>query len=697
MRNILSLSASLIAISSLNGQAFAQADDGDDRIIVTASPLGRTVEETIGGTSVVSKEELRQRLENTIGETLRREPGVSSTFFGQGASRPVIRGLAGPRIRVLDNGIGAIDASVTSPDHAVAIDPATAEQVEIVRGTAMLLYGSSAAGGVVNIVNNRIPQRLPEDGIDGYASIGASTADDGARFNGSFDASVGKLGNGTLVLHGDGFYREGQDYEIPGFAESQALRDAEEAEAAEVGGDFEEEDEAFGILPNSGFETRGASGGLSWVFDDGFFGVSGTVIDSLYGVPGGKEEEEGEEAEGAEEEGGVLIDLRQRRIDMAGEINRDFAIFRQAKVRLGYADYEHIEFEPSGEEGTVFANEGWEGRIDLVTQTTTIAGWETTGAVGGQFQLRDFSAIGEEAFVPPTDTTQYGFFALQEATRGKWRLELGARYESTNQEVVETGVERDFDGFSVSGGVAYEPTDEIFLGVTGFRTERAPATEELFSNGPHLATRAFEIGDPTLDEEIARGVEATARYQTERFMVGVNGFYTNYRDFIYEDLTGEEEDDLPVFQFFAADAEFVGFEVESNAKLYEWSGIDFSLDGQVSYVRATVDTVDGDVPRIPPLQGLIGLSANSEYTDFRAEVELVDDQDDVSAFELPTDGFAFFNVYTSYRPWGSDSPVSLNIAATNLTNDEGRVHASFLKDRAPLLGRNVVFSISGQF
>ncbi|MEO0399387.1 MAG: TonB-dependent receptor [Pseudomonadota bacterium] len=692
-----------IALYSAAAQAGSGAANIGDEIIVSASPIARPVDQTIGGASVVSSDELRRRLENSIAETIRREPGVSSTFFGPSASRPIIRGLSGDRVRVLDNGIGSIDASVTSQDHAVTIDPAAAEQVDIVRGTAMLRYGSSAAGGVVNVISNKIPTRVPEGDIDVFANVGNSTNDDGFRFGGSVDAALGEVGNGTIVLHGDGFYRDGDDYLIPGFAESAALRAAEEAEGPEE----DEEEEVFGEVENTFYETRGATGGLSWVFEDGFIGISGTAIDSLYGVPGAHEHEEGEEEEEeeeeGEEEGGVTLDVRQRRIDLAGEINRDFGPFNKASLRIGFADYEHIEFEPNGEAGTVFSNEGLEGRLELLTRPKDYAGWEANGAVGLQFRQREFSAIGEEAFVPLTDSSQFGVFGVKEATKGNWRLEIGGRYEHTSHdgqatgEILDIDVDRTFNSFSVSGGVAYTPTEEIFLGVTGSRTERAPSIEELFSNGPHLATNAFEIGDITLDEEVARGVEATARYTSGGFAIGVNGFYTSYKDFIYETATGEEEDGLPVFQFFANDAEFIGFEVETGAELFNWAGLDFSADASASYVRATVDAADEDLPRIPPLRGLIGIEANSEFLDVRGEVELVDEQNDVAAFELPTEGFTLFNLYASYRPTGTDSIISLNVAATNLFDEEARQHASFVKDLAPLLGRNITFSVSANF
>lgn len=682
-----------------------------DEIVVTASPIERTVGETILNASVIDGEELQRRLENTIGETLRREPGVSSTFFGPGAGRPIIRGLGGDRVRVLDNGIGSIDASSNSPDHAVAVEPVTAERIEIVRGSGMLLYGSSAAGGVVNVLSGRIPSAVPEGGIDGGLRLSGSTVDDGAEAAGGFDLSLGKFGGGTLVFHGDGFYREAEDYDIPGFAESAQLRALEEAEHEEEEEHHDEEEEheeeeAFGVAENSAFETKGGSAGLSWVFDNGFIGFSGTAIDSFYGVPGGHghEEEEGhdhedEHEEGEEEEeGGVSIDLRQRRLDFNGEIEGDFGFFSKAKFRLGYADYEHAEVEPNGEVGTLFSNEGWEGRLELVDKPRSFLGGQLTGALGGQFRLRDFSAIGEEAFVPPTETEQYGVFVLQELALGKWRFDLGGRYENTSHEVQETGFTRDFDGFSVSGGVGYQPVDELFFGVTAYRTERAPSTEELFSNGPHLATDAFEIGDPTLDEEVAIGVEATARIITEHFRASVNGFYTSYDDFIFETPNGEEEDGLPVFLFVAEDATFTGFEASVDGELARLGNFDIHGDASVDYVRATTDASEGsNLPRIPPLSGLVGVEARSTYVDARAEFEYAIAQDDTALFELPTDGYQVFNAFLTVRPLPEATGLSLRLSGTNLTDEEVRLHTSFLKDLVPLQGRNFKVSLQGTF
>lgn len=692
-RNRLLQCAACAALSGFAPCAFAAGPVHVDEIVVTASPIGRTADETIAGTSVLSGEDLEDRLAGSLGETLRREPGISSTFFGPAASRPVIRGLGGDRISILDSGIGSIDASAASPDHAVAIEPATAERIEIVRGASSLLYGSTAAGGVINVISGRIPREIPENGVSGALRVGGTTVDGGVETAGGFDVKLFDLGSGAIVFHGEGGYRDADDYKIPGFSHSERLR---VIEALDPDGPDETRDKEL----NSSLTSKTGTAGASYVFDDGFIGVSGTLLNSFYGVPGSDE---------ALPDGtGPHIDLRQRRIDFNSELNRDFLLFKTARLRFGYADYTHTEIEPSGEEGTNFANEGYEGRLELVDKPVSLGAGELNGAVGFQFRSRDFAAIGEESFVPETKTREYGLFALKEYSQGPWRLEASGRYERTNHTVLDTGEELGFDAYSVSAGVGVSPADGVFFGVTGLRTERAPQSEELFANGPHLATGIYELGDPTLDKEIARGVEATMRLGGDKIELTVNGFYTSYKGFIFENNTGdfaeiEDEDtgdieEIPIYQFQASDATFKGFESALKAELFEYGGFDIHGDAAVDYVRATAEgSPTGDLPRIPPLSGLFGLEAKSDLVDLRGEIEYAAKQDRLGAEELPTDSYTQYNFFVTLRPFRESKNISLRLAALNVTNEEARLHTSFLKDVAPLPGRNFRASVTASF
>ncbi len=713
------LTTTAIALAGVCSNAALAAapplDEQLEEIVVSGAFEGRKLGETILGATVMRKEEILRQLDGSIGETLRRQPGMSSTFFGPGASRPIIRGLGGDRIRVLDAGIGSIDASSTSPDHAVAVEPALAERIEILRGTAMLMYGSSAAGGVVNVFDGRIPSTLPEGDVDGGVRYGHSTVDDGDELTGAITANVGTIGGASVVLHGDAMYRKTDDYKIPGFAESETLRAMEEAENdhddhEEEDHDHEEHEEAFGVAENSATKSTGGSTGLSFVFDNGFFGFNVRKSDSQYGVPGGhehhhdEEEGEGEEDHDDHDEHGeeaVTIDLDQIRYDLHGEVSGDFGWFKKAKIRFGYADYEHTELE-GDEIGTVFSNEGWEGRLDMIEK----GGESWNGASGIQIKHRDFSAVGDEAFVPGTMSTQYGLYSVKDFSSGAWQFEAGARYEYTKYTVDPAAAGpsgRSFNGVSLSAGAGYDISDAAFIGISVFRTERAPSTEELFSNGPHLATGAYELGNANLGLETALGLEATYSYATGPLSFVLNGFYTSYDDFIYELATGDELDELPVFAFTANDVALYGFEAkaELHAGTYStktFGDIDLHLDAQADLVRAELKDVTGNdnLPRIPPMSALAGIEARAEMFDLRTELEYAAKQTRVTANELPTDSYMLWNAYLTMRPF-DNKDLSFEIRGSNLGNVDARQHTSFLKDLVPLPGRNVKVSFRAAF
>jgi len=726
-------SVPLAATTAVSGPPL---EENLEEIVVSGAFEGRKLGETIMGTTVLREEEISRLLAGSLGETLKSQPGMSSTFFGPGSSRPIIRGLGGDRIRMLDAGLGSIDASSTSPDHATAVEPALAERIEILRGTAMLMYGSSAAGGVVNVFDGRIPTAVPEKRLSGAFRYGHSTVDNGDEFSGAFDALLTEGDDLSLVLHGDVLYRETDDYDIPGYAESALLRALEEEEHDDHDDedhddedhdedhddhdDDHDEEEAFGILENSATKTWGGSGGLSLIFKNGFIGMNVKVLDSEYGLPGGHthgEEEHDHDDEDHDDEDHdeedhededhdehdhedelVTIALKQVRYDLHGEFETDLGFFKKAKFRFGYADYEHIEYE--GEEvGTIFANEGWEGRLDLIEK----GGDNWAGATGIQHKHRDFSAVGAEAFVPPTVSDQFGLYTVKELNMGDWTMELGGRYEHTKHTQSESDVSRTFDGFSFSAGAGYDLSEDAFMGVTVFRTERAPSTEELFSNGPHLATGAFEVGDANLGMETAFGIEGTFTYATGPFSLVLNLFHTDYDDFIYEVETGEEEDGLEVFAFGANDAKFYGMEAkaEFHAGAFKVGGlgeVDVHLDGQVDYVRAklTGDVEDADLPRIPPLSTLVGVTLSSDKVDLRTEVEYNAEQNDVTEHELVTDDYTLWNAYVTVRPFENKN-IALELKGTNLGNVDARQHTSFLKDSVPLPGRNVKVSLRAAF
>lgn len=660
----------------------------------------------LSGASVLTGTDLVRDVRPQLGDTLARLPGVSATSFSPGASRPVLRGFQGERIRVLTDGIGSIDASNTSADHGVTIDPLTAERIEVLHGPAVLLFGSQAIGGAVNVLDRRIPRAVPEGGthVDIIGAYGSAA--DERSLGGGLDLGIG----GGFVLHVDGSYRKTDDLRVGGFVLAPTLR-AEQLEIAEEEleeGHAEEAEEALenanrrGRIPNSATEQKTLGAGLAYIGDRGSLGVSVSWFDSDYGVPtrpgAGHHHDEGEEGEeeeeGGEEEHGsvpVTIGLEQVRADLRGHLKLGGGFLDELRVRVGAADYEHTEFE--GEEvGTIFKTDGIEGRLELVQADR--GGWR--GASGIQFFRRDFEAIGAEAFVPPNKTSQFGIFTLQEIAAGGVEFEGAARYEHSSVSSDTVGVDRSFNAFSAAVGAAYAPSERVRFGINLSRAERAPAAEELLSNGPHIATGAFEIGDPTLAKEKSWGLEAYARAEVGPVRFRASIFANWFDDYIFQTATGAEEDELPVFQYFQRDARYVGFEAEASADLFKVGSFTVRGDVVADYVRATIDE-GGPVPRIPPLRLLGGLEANSDSLTGRVEAEWVDDQDRLATLETPTDGHTLVNASLSWRPWGKRRETVLVLSANNIFDVDARRHASFTKDFVPLAGRDIRLSARVSF
>jgi len=672
-----------------SGQAGDHVHQEQSSDIVVTAPYVRELD-LLSGRAVLTGAELVRDLRPQLGDTLVRQPGVSATSFSPGASRPVLRGFQGERVRVLTDGIGSIDASSTSADHAVTIDPLTAERIEVLHGPAVLLFGSQAIGGAVNVFDRRIPRTVPDEPIHIDAIAAYGSAADERSIGAAADLPIGKSG---LVAHIDGSYRKTDDLRTGGFILSPALR-AEQLEiAAEEAADghAEEAAEALelatlrGRLPNSATEQKTLGAGLAYIRDRGNIGVSVSWFDSKYGVPSrpgaGHHHHEGEE-EGEEEHGDapVTIGLEQIRADLRGELNLG-GFFDKVRVRVGAADYEHTEFE-GDEVGTVFKTDGVEGRLELVQADRS--GWR--GVTGAQFFQRDFSAIGAEAFLPPNETSQLGIFTLQEFALGDIGLEAAARYEHTD--VGTDLIDRNFNAYSLALGASYNFSPRVRAGINISRAERAPSAEELFSNGPHIATQAFEIGDPNLKKEKSWGGEIFARAETSAYRFSASIFANRFDDYIFQAATGEEEDELPVFQYFQRDATYYGFEAEASATLFQAGGFRFVGDLVTDYVRATIKG-GGPVPRIPPLRVLAGVEGQSDKIDARVEAEWVDDQERVTAFEGRTEGFTTLNASLAWRPWGKSRNATIILSANNVFDVETRRHASFTKEFVPTAGRDI--------
>ena len=683
------IAMTLVAQSQLVGNIYAQ-DSGIEVIRVTADPLSKVDNHLIQPSQILSKEDLKTRSIQNIGETVSKELGVTSSDFGAGVGRPVIRGQGGGRVKVLESGISTMDASTVSNDHAATSEPVFAEQIEILRGPATLLYGSGASGGLVNVVTNRIPTRLPDGGLQGDTVLQYESVNDGLTGAASVNA-----GTGNFVLHLDGMKRDTDDYDIPGFAEM-------EPDAGEEPGTVE----------NSATETKAVSAGASYIGDVGMIGLSVSGLDNNYGIPGHHPHDEGAVAE---EVGGVTVDMEQLRYDLTATVDTPIHGIREIKTRWGYNDYEHVEIEPNGDMGTLFTNEELEGRVEVIHEP--MGTWD--GVVGIQVNQRDFAAEGEEAFLPPAEQDAMALFLVEKADFDQWHLDLGMRYENQTSEA-STGASADHDLISIGGGANYEYSNGYLLGISLGRNQRGPTIEELFANGPHLATNAFEIGDSGLSDETSTNIDLSWHKINGPLTFKVNLFYNRISDFIYlqeqdlnkdgvadrvqEDFSGNiaeilkpAEDEEPFLLFHTqADASFIGYELETVMNLFETDENKLDLRLWTDFVNGKLKNND-HLPRISPLRLGAGLNYDRGPWSFNLDYTHTEQQNNTAVLEGPTPGFQMLNLYAGYTFDMEGTSFTLFARGANLLDEEARRHTSIVKDIAPLAGRSGVIGIRAAF
>ncbi|MDJ0749664.1 MAG: TonB-dependent receptor [Woeseiaceae bacterium] len=681
--------------ASLGGYAgvvAAQDESSVDEIIVEGIPLDRTIKELALPASILDGNELAKKQAASLGETLANELGISSTYYGPIASRPVIRGQYGERIRVLSNSLDALDVSALSEDHATTVDNMLAERVTIIRGPATLLYGSGAAGGIVNVVDNRIVSSGLEQPFGGSLVLGTDSAT-------GRESAAGKIAFGTdsVAFSLDFFQRDTDDIEIPGFAESARLRALEEEEHDE-GEDHEEEEEAFGTVENTSSESDGVAAGLSFVGDNGFLGVSVSQYDSFYGIPGHHhhhEEEEGA-AEPEEEEEIVRLDMEQTRFDVRGEYQ--LADAGQLRFNLARNDYKHVEFE-GDEEGTVYDTEGTDLRVEF--RHAPIGNFE--GAIGFQHKSVDFLAEGEEAFVPSSDTTETSVFAFEEwRPDDLWTLQGSARIE--NVQIDSAGLPSyDETAFGFSVGAIRSLGDDVSVAVNYALTERHPNSPELYSDGAHIAVQRIELGSVAqglglFDKEMSSNIDVTLRGINERIEWSVTAFFNDVDDYIVLSPTGviDEDEELEIFVYTQTDARLYGFEAEARIELMD-------SDAGHLHTRLSTDFVFGEestgpgayLPRITPMRYGIGLHYSRDGFSAATEALFHSDQERTANNELPTDSYTLVNAEVSYEFGEPD--VFVFLRGTNLTDEEARQHASPLKDLVPLPGRSLQLGLRYDF
>ncbi|MDO6841709.1 TonB-dependent receptor [Paraglaciecola chathamensis] len=698
----------LIAVlAALTSTAHAQEkmlhkDEADlETLLITASPISRTVLQSSTPVSILSGEELDQNQAATLGDTLSNVPGVHSSYYGPVASSPIIRGLDGPRIKVVQNGLDAADASRVGPDHQVATETSTASQIEVLRGPATLLYGSGAIGGVVNVVDNRLPAQRQE-GLTGEVFAQYDNVADAKTVSTDLN-----MGSGDFVFHVDGYNRKTDDYKIP--------------VPANV-----DDDGGSGELDNSSVSAHGFNLGGGWITDDTRVALSYGRMDSEYGLP-------------VEED--VYIKLKQDRYQAVVDWKNLNGFFEAVHFQNGFTDYEHTEFE--GEEvGTTFKNKSVESRLWADHQV--VAGWK--GVMGAHYNYSDASALGEEAFSPPTKTNSIAAFVMEEHESGPLLWQLGARVETLTHDVDNSFYDqldtnnsisfndKDYTSFSGSAGVVWSLNDQHSLAFNYAYSQRAPSASEMFSYGPHVGSQTYEIGGgfnideqngvysvnqapSSLNKEESNNIDLTYRYQNDTWNATASVFYNQVGDYIFEQSTGlvyaggelitaenyaanvalngeyeEETDGLSVINFEQQDAKLYGFEAQVDVHMTEALRWEIFSD----YTRAELDE-GGNVPRIPPLR--VGSSLHYEQGNWHGEVEVVRNskQDKIAAYETDTDGYTMWSAAANYYLPLDALDMTFYLKGSNLTNEEGRVHSSYVKDEVPLPGRSVSLGVRARF
>ena len=686
---ITSLFVSPILLSTTSHAAEKQINIDAPSVPITGNPLGVSSDQLVVPVSILNGRELSLRRESTLGETLNGTPGVNSSFFGPNSSRPIIRGMDGDRVRIMQNGVGLLDASALSPDHAVGADPFIAEQIEVIRGPATVLYGAGAIGGVVNVIDHRIPKEAV-NGATGRGEIRFGGAD---REKGG--VAVIDVGNGTFALHADAYQRKTEDLSIPGFAVTrrEANRNDEVSRSRK------------GRLANSGSESHGGAFGASLTFDKGHIGVSVSTAASKYGVPTGGDEM-------------INMDMLTQRTELSSEIRELGTFVERIKFRMAHTDYRHTEFE-NADPATRYLNSGVEGTLEAAHQKIG----DMSGVVGFQFENTKLKSLGlgehGHSLLPSTRTTRRGIYLYEELPLDRLKLSAGGRVDKINVRSGGGGEDPDhpgefhfgdptskhFNTANLSGGALFKLDDNWSVGSNLTHTERAPTANELFVHGKHHATRLYEEGNADLKKEHSNGIDAQLRWKDAKNSFNVSAYYTRFQNFInlYRtgDLvdehgeTGHSDSDTPKAEFRGDKVTFRGMEADGRFRVYEGSGdLDLTLRGD--YVRATNSDTGNPVPRISPMR--LGFGFDYKFNQIGARLDVLHGfkQNRTDAEEFSTDAYTMVNATATYRLEGTYG-LELFAKARNLLDQEIRDHSSFLKEIAPMGGRSLLIGLRTEF
>lgn len=650
-------------------------------VTVSASGLQNSSNDMATPVTILEGNDLLQRRQANLGETLNGEPGIHSSHFGAGASRPIIRGMDGPRVRLLSDGAPIHDASTISPDHAVVAEPLLATQIEVLRGPAALIHGGGAIGGVVNVLDGKVPTAIPAKGYEGSAELRASSAN--AERAGAFSLTGGA---GAVAIHVEGSKNQANDYRVgQGWASGR-----------KVAGSFNDNDSA--------------SVGVSWVGERGYLGLAYSRQNADYGLPGhshsyegchthglhlhcgthGPEiehEEDHHDHEHGDEHGVPVVDLRSERLDVRGELRNPLPGFSHLRLRAGKTDYRHHEKE-DGTIATTFSNRAHDMRLEL--QHLPVAGWR--GVVGVQTSQRRFAAEGEEAYIQPTDTRQRSLFLLEEYRWHNWRFEAALRHEHQTILAAQQGSETSHDGTSAALGAVWKFQPGYQLQASWSHAKRLPTAEELYARGLHLATSTYELGNAQLHSETAQNIDLGLRKTAGDTTFDISLFHNRVKNYIYG-RTVDELDGLQLLQYQQQDARFTGLEGRVQQRLSKQ--LSLSLFGDM--VRARLDG-GGKLPRIPAAR--LGVRLEGQWQAWQGYTEWVQvaRQNRVAAFESETPSYGLLNLGVSYQTRSSSGqPWQIYLRARNLTDRLAYAHSSFIKDAAPLMGRNITLGVRLDF
>jgi iron complex outermembrane receptor protein len=640
-------------------------------VTITGNPLRST--EIAAPTSVLGGDALVLRRGSTLGETLDSLPGVSSSYFGPNANRPMIRGQDGDRIRILSNSGAPLDASALSYDHAVPIDPLAIERVEVLRGPAALLYGGGAVGGVVNAIDNRIP-RAAISGVGGAGELryGGPATERGA-------SAIVETGGNGFAVHADGFWRQTDDMKVPSF------------QRPDGNGGFETADR----IVNSASKSYGGALGASTVWDKGYFGASVDTFQSKYGTV-------------AEED--VTIDMFLNKLSLAGEVRGLGGFISAVSGQWLLSDYQHQEIA-GGEVGTIFKNKGSDLRLQAEHAKFGLGSGSLAGVFGLQTENADFSALGEEAFVPGTSTRQYALFFLEEFSQGAGTLSFGGRVgrskvqsdgDAAGQTQFGPAQSRSFTPFSAAVGGVYKLAPQWQLSGNLAYTERAPTYYELFANGVHVATAAYEVGNPDLAIEKGSNLDVALQWKDGANRAKAGAFYSHFSNYIALLATGQKIDagkgPIPEYAFTGVAAKLYGLELEGNWRVLDGTQ-QVDLDGKFDLMRATNQTAGQPLPRIPPARLTAGLNWAMGAWAARAEVVYAAEQDRVPADDPATPSYTLVNLALSYKLRAAATDGFLFLRLNNLGNElaYNATTIATLRPLAPLPGRGLMAGLRLNF